>query len=167
MVVGGAASGKSRFAENLCISSGLPRFYVATAQAFDQEMRDKVAQHRVQRGTGWTTIEEPFALTQVLRERRAGEIVLVDCLTLWLTNVMLDERDVGAETAALLEAIAACPARLVIVSNEVGAGIVPENALVRRFRGAQGRLNQQVAAACDTVVTVIAGLPLALKGTLG
>lgn len=163
-ILGGAASGKSRIAENLVISSGRPRIYLATAQAFDDEMRSKVAVHRAQRGPDWTTIEEPVEIAPKLTERQADQIVLLDCVTLWLTNVILAERDEEADAAALLEALKAAPCPVVVVSNEVGLGIVPDNALSRRFRGAQGRLNQALAAQANLVVNMIAGLPQVLKG---
>jgi adenosylcobinamide kinase/adenosylcobinamide-phosphate guanylyltransferase len=129
-------------------------------------MRDRIAQHRRDRGDGWITVEAPLDLPAALAMARAEEVVLIDCATLWLTNHLLAEHDLAGETASLLAALAACPAPIVIVSNETGWGIVPENALARRFRDEQGRLNQRLAQAADLVVTVIAGLPLALKGRL-
>ena len=166
LVIGGARSGKSSFAESLIAGTGRPRRYIATAEARDDEMRDRIAQHRRDRGTGWTTVEAPLDLPAALALARADEVVLIDCATLWLTNHLLAEHDIAGETASLLAALAACPAPVVIVSNETGWGIVPENALARRFRDEQGRLNQRLAQAADLVVTVIAGLPLTLKGTL-
>lgn len=164
LVLGGARSGKSRFAEALIRATGLPRVYVATAQAFDAEMAARIAQHRADRGAGWRTVDAPLDLAgAVAAEDAAERAVLVDCLTLWLSNVMLAERDVEAESAALVARLAGMRARVVCVSNEVGMGIVPDNALGRRFRDAQGRLNQQVAAAADLTVFVAAGLPLVLK----
>nr|WP_249218952.1 bifunctional adenosylcobinamide kinase/adenosylcobinamide-phosphate guanylyltransferase [Loktanella sp. SALINAS62] len=165
-VLGGASSGKSVWAEQCVIGTNLPRIYLATAQAFDDEMRAKVAQHRHQRGPDWTTVEEPLEIPQVLRDQSAGAIVLLDCVTLWLSNVLLAGRDTDAACADLLAAVATVPGPLVIISNEVGMGIVPDNALSRRFRSAQGRLNRDLAASADTVVAVMAGLPLALKGDL-
>lgn len=166
LVLGGAASGKSKFAESLCVQSGLRRIYIATAQVFDAEMAAKVAKHLDQRGTGWTTIEAPLDVTSALETAGKDDVVLVDCATLWLTNVILGHHDLDAHTSALLTAIANTPATVVIVSNEVGQGIVPDNALSRKFRNAQGQLNQTIAARADTVVAVLAGLPLALKGAL-
>ncbi|WP_374433249.1 bifunctional adenosylcobinamide kinase/adenosylcobinamide-phosphate guanylyltransferase [Tabrizicola sp.] len=166
LVIGGARSGKSTFAEGLVTASRAPRRYIATAEAWDDEMRDRIARHRDDRGPAWTTIEAPLDLAGALRSARPGEAVLVDCATLWLTNHLLAEHDLTAETAGLIAALAACPAPVVIVTNETGWGIVPENALARRFRDAQGRLNQRLAAEADLVVTVIAGLPLVLKGAL-
>ncbi|SHI97213.1 bifunctional adenosylcobinamide kinase/adenosylcobinamide-phosphate guanylyltransferase [Wenxinia saemankumensis] len=167
LVLGGAASGKSSYAEALVTQSDFRPVYVATAEAHDDEMRAKIAAHRDARaGRGWVTIEESRNVAARLTERAPDEAVLIDCATLWLTNVLLAGGDVEAEGEALLAGIAACAAPVVLVSNEVGAGIVPETALGRRFRAAQGRLNQRAAAAADLVVLVTAGLPLALKGTL-
>ncbi len=166
LVTGGARSGKSAWAEALACRSALPRRYIATAQAWDDEMARRIAQHRTQRGPDWKTVEAPLALDTALAEAKAGEVVLVDCLTLWLTNHMLAEHDLTRKSAKLLESLASCPAAVIAVTNEVGWGIVPENALARAFRDAQGRLNQAVAVQADLVVAVIAGLPLALKGPL-
>lgn len=166
LVLGGAASGKSTFAESLVLQSGNTPVYLATAQVFDDEMAAKIARHRQMRGTGWTTIEEPLDLTPVLAQITPDQTVLIDCATLWLTNVILGEHDLDAHTNALLAAIAACQGPVVVVSNEVGQGIVPDNALSRKFRNAQGRLNQQIAGKADLVVAVMAGLPLVLKGQL-
>lgn len=166
LVIGGARSGKSTFAENLVGASARPRRYIATAEAWDDEMRARIARHRADRGPEWITVEAPLDLAAALGAARAGEAVLVDCATLWLTNHLLAEHDLGDEIARLLDALAACAAPVVIVSNETGWGIVPENALARRFRDEQGRLNQRLAAEAGLVVTVIAGLPLVLKGSL-
>ena len=163
-VVGGAASGKSAHAESLVLGAGGTPVYIATAEAHDAEMAAKIAAHREARaGRGWRTVEAPLDVAEVLKAATGGEVVLLDCATLWLTNVMLAGRDVEAEADRLLDALSACAAPVVVVSNEVGAGIVPETSLGRRFRAAQGRLNQRLAAAADHVVTVIAGLPLVLK----
>lgn len=166
LVIGGARSGKSAFAEGLVTATGRPRRYIATAEAWDDEMRDRIARHRQDRGAAWTTVEAPLDLGPALAGARPDEAVLVDCATLWLTNHLLADHDLPALTEALVQALAACPAPVVIVSNETGWGIVPDNALARRFRDAQGRLNQRLAAEAGLVVTVIAGLPLALKGTI-
>ena len=164
-ILGGAASGKSAYAEGLARRVPGPRHYIATAQAFDDEMADKIAAHRAGRAEdGWTTIEAPLELGRALRDTPAG-LVLLDCLTLWLSNMILSEGDQGS-IDALPEALVARPGPLIVVSNEVGGGIVPETPLGRRFRNAQGRLNQAVASRADCVVTVMAGLPLALKGEL-
>ncbi len=166
LVTGGARSGKSRLAEALVSGSGRTRRYIATAQAWDDEMRDRIALHRADRGTGWITVEAPLDLPAALAEAGPDEAVLVDCATLWLTNHLLAENDLDAAGAGLLAACASCAAPVVIVSNEVGWGIVPENALARRFRDAQGRLNQRIAAEAGLVVGVMAGLPMVLKGGL-
>lgn len=166
LVIGGARSGKSAFAEGLVTGTRRPRRYIATAEAWDDEMRARIAQHRSDRGAGWITAEAPLDLCGALAEAQPDEVVLVDCATLWLTNHLLADHDLAAETASLLAALAACTAPVVIVSNEVGWSIVPENALARRFRDDQGRLNQRLAQVAGLVVTVIAGLPLVLKGTL-
>lgn len=165
-VLGGAASGKSYFAEQLVIATEKPKIYIATAQAFDQEMQKKIAQHQVQRGPNWVTHEAPIDLASTVLGCDADTIVLIDCLTLWLTNVLLAERDVDADIDQLLNSLASALCPIVVVSNEVGQGIVPDNALSRRFRALQGRLNQRVATQADTVVGVMAGLPFVLKGEL-
>lgn len=166
LVLGGAASGKSKFAESLCLQSGLRKIYIATAQVFDDEMAAKVTKHLDQRGAGWITIEAPLDVASAMATTGKDDVVLVDCATLWLTNMILGDHDLAAHTDALLTALGDTPARVVIVSNEVGQGIVPDNALSRKFRNAQGQLNQAIAARADTVVAVMAGLPLALKGAL-
>ena len=143
-----------------------PRRYIATAQAFDAEMQDRIARHRAQRGTGWTTVEAPLELAAALAQARPGEVVLVDCLTLWLTNHLLADHDLVDEADRLEDALLACPAPVICVTNEVGWGIVPADPLSRRFRDEQGRLNQRLAAEAGMVVAVLCGLPLALKGQL-
>ena len=166
LVVGGARSGKSGFAERLLSATARPRRYIATAQGWDDEMRARIAQHRRDRGSDWITVEAPLDLASALADAEGGECVLIDCATLWLTNHLLADHDLEGEAATLLSALLACKAPVVVVSNEVGSGIVPDNALARRFRDAQGRLNQQLAGQATLVVTVIAGLPLVLKGQL-
>ena len=164
LVLGGARSGKSAFAEKLIGDSGLARIYLATATAGDDEMRARIAHHRAQRGEGWTTIEEPLALVDALtREAIHGRVVLVDCLTLWLSNLMLAERDPEIEVRRLTRFLDVAKYPVVLVSNEVGLGLVPDTPLGRRFRDAQGRLNQIVAACVPNVVFIAAGLPLWLK----
>ena len=166
LVLGGAASGKSAFAEERIVSAGKSRVYLATSQVFDDEMRQKVDRHLVQRGDGWTTVEEPLDLGPVLASLSQNQICLIDCATMWLSNHLLADSDLDAAQTDLLSALSTCPAQVVIVSNEVGHGIVPDNALARRFREAQGRLNIALAAQADLVVQVTAGLPLVLKGQL-
>lgn len=164
LVLGGAASGKSAFAEGLVQGVSEKPTYIATSQVFDAEMQAKVAAHRAARGAGWTTIEESLDIAGALASAPVDAPVLIDCATLWLTNVMLGEHDLEAAEADFLAALAVAEQPVVIVSNETGQGIVPENALARRFRNAQGRLNQRIAARADLVVAVMAGLPLVLKG---
>lgn len=166
LVIGGARSGKSTFAEGLIRQTSRPRRYIATSEAWDAEMRDRISRHQRDRGENWTTVEAPLDLAAALAAADAREAVLIDCATLWLTNHLLADHDLQAEVDHLLAALAACLAPVVIVSNEVGWGIVPENALARRFRDEQGRLNQRLAGDAWLVVTVIAGLPLTLKGQL-
>lgn len=165
LVLGGARSGKSAFAEALVSGSGLKAVYIATGRVWDEEMRQRVDAHRARRGAAWTTIEEPLELTDAIeREARQGRALLVDCLTLWITNLIMDERDIGTAFEAVLTAIhtAACP--VVLVSNEVGLGIVPDNAMARTFRDHAGQLHQSIAAIVAEVYFVAAGLPLKLKG---
>lgn len=162
LVIGGARSGKSSFAERQALGAGLRVTYIATGEARDAEMAQRIAHHRTRRSAHWHTVEEPLALAEALRREAAPDAcLLVDCLTLWLTNVLLAERD--DEIDRLLDALPPLPGRIILVSNEVGSGIVPENALARRFRDEQGRLNQRVAALADQVTLVTAGLPLTLK----
>lgn len=166
LVLGGARSGKSRYGEGLVTALGGPRVYIATSQVWDAEMAERVAKHRDDRGPDWTTVEEPRDLIGSLSRHAAeGTGVLVDCLTLWLTNLMMAEADVAAESAALVELLPTLPGRVVLVSNEVGMGIVPDNALARRFRDHAGRLHQSIAAVAPRVVLTVAGLPMFVKGT--
>jgi adenosyl cobinamide kinase/adenosyl cobinamide phosphate guanylyltransferase len=160
LVLGGARSGKSRHAETLVTALPPPWVYVATAQPFDAEMAARIAEHRARRAAGWQTIEAPLDLEGALAGDRP---VLVDCLTLWLSNLMLGGHDIARATAALEAALAARAAPTVLVANEVGLGIVPDNALARAFRDAAGRLNQTLAARADTVLFLVAGLPMRVK----
>lgn len=166
LILGGAASGKSAFSEGMIMASRQPRIYIATAQAFDDEMRGKVQKHLIQRGPDWRTIEAPLNTADVLKDLPADAVVLLDCATMWLSNQMLAENDLASEQAKLLEALEACPAHVVVVSNEVGLDVVPENDLARRFRDAQGTLNQAIAKRATLAVFVVAGLPMVLKGEL-
>lgn len=177
-VFGGARSGKSGYAENLAAGIGKPVVYVATAQAGDCEMQARIDHHRARRDASWTTVEEPLALGAVLRKWSApGNIVLIDCLTVWLSNLLFCEQrdypEVGRidvpdrfqrERADLLDAIEEARGDLIIVSNEVGMGIVPQGAISRWFVDEAGRLNQAVASRCERAVWVAAGMPLVLKG---
>ena len=159
-ILGGARSGKSRYAETLAAKHPGRKTYIATAEALDDEMRARIAQHRAQRGNGWDTIEAPLDLVGAL-ESSAG-LVLIDCITLWISNLMHHGRDVQAEVGKFCAALKS-KAKVVIVSNEVGLGIVPDNQLARAFRDEQGRANQRLAEIADDVIFVAAGLPLVLK----
>jgi adenosylcobinamide kinase/adenosylcobinamide-phosphate guanylyltransferase len=162
LVLGGARSGKSRMAENLAQS---PKYYIATAEAFDDEMKNRIATHKVQRGDGWETIEAPIALAAAITKHdRPETFILVDCITLWLSNLLLADMDWEDELEQLLGVLGSLKGEVVIVSNEVGLGIVPDNALARRFRDAQGIANQSIAEVADVVVMMIAGMDLQLKG---
>lgn len=164
LVMGGQRSGKSRYAEELVIASGLAPVYLATATPGDREMKDRIAAHRARRGEIWRTVEEPLDLGgAIARETGAGFHVLVDCMTLWVANLLGATRSVEDETSRLLEALTRVGGPVVIVTGEVGLGIVPANAASRDFADALGLLNQRVAAAVDRVVFVAAGLPLVLK----
>ena len=164
LVLGGARSGKSAFAEAQVATFGLPLVYLATATAGDGEMAARIAHHRARRGDGWHTVEEPLELVDALaRHATRDAAVLVDCLTLWLSNLVFADRDPEQEAARLIDWLRTAPGPVVLVSNEVGLGLVPETSLGRAFRDAQGRLNQQVAAVVSEAVFVAAGLPLWLK----
>lgn len=164
LTIGGTRSGKSRYAEERIERLELAPVYIATGMAGDPEMAARIEAHRRRRGPAWRTVEEPLELARCLAgEAKAGRAVLVDCLTLWLANLFEARRDVAAETDRLVEVLGGAPGAIALVSNEVGGGVVPENALARRFADAQGVLNQRVAAAVDEVVLVAAGLPLVLK----
>ena len=165
-IVGGAASGKSLWAEDFTNTSVKSKTYLATAQVLDGEMRAKVDLHIARRDQSWSLIETHLDLRPALCALKSHQICLIDCATMWLSNHLLANSDLATAQVALLGAINDCPADLVIVSNEVGQGIVPENALARQFREAQGRLNIALAARADLVVQVTVGLPLVLKGTL-
>jgi adenosylcobinamide kinase/adenosylcobinamide-phosphate guanylyltransferase len=170
LVLGGARSGKSRYAESLIAALPPPYVYVATAEIRDHEMADRVAEHRSRRGDQWITIECPLELLQTLRRQcSAAHPVLVDCLTLWISNLLLDygEAEALRHVDQLCELIPSLPFPLVLVSNEVGTGIVPENATARVFRDLAGRTNQRIAAACRTVSYLVAGIPLTIKESGG
>ena len=160
-VLGGARSGKSRFAESLCQA---PRTYIATAQAFDDEMIRRIAQHQSDRGKTWWTMESPLDIVGAMREAKGD--VLLDCLTLWLNNLLMAEKDVQTSLDVLLAQLQINQQKLVIVSNELGLGLVPEHGLSRRFRDLHGLMNQQVAAIADCVVFTVAGIPQVIKGRL-
>ena len=162
-ILGGARSGKSARAQALAEAAGETRLYIATAEALDAEMEARIARHKADRGGGWRTVEAPLELVAAM-DAADAPVLLVDCLTLWLSNLMHHERDVEAESDALCKSLGRFEGEVILVSNEVGLGLVPETPLGRAFRDAQGRLNQRVAAACDVVEFVAAGLPLRLKG---
>ncbi|MBX2805983.1 MAG: bifunctional adenosylcobinamide kinase/adenosylcobinamide-phosphate guanylyltransferase [Hyphomicrobiales bacterium] len=163
-VLGGARSGKTSRALSLAETFS-QRIYIATAQALDTEMEERIARHKLERGNLWTTVEAPLDLPRAIGEvAEADAVCVIDCLTLWLSNLMGADRDIAKETARLCNAVAQARPALILVSNEVGLGIVPDNALARAFRDHQGRLNQAVAASVDCVEFVAAGLPLRLKG---
>ena len=170
LVLGGAASGKSAFAEGL-LDGVSPRVYIATAQGFDGEMTDKIAQHKTRRGADWHTIESPRGLAKAIENAPLNAPqggILVDCITMWLANIMDADMDtdMDGEIAAFLHVFETSEKRLILVSNETGLGIVPDSPDVRRFRQSQGELNQALAARADCVIQVIAGLPLILKGQI-
>ena len=166
LVLGGASSGKSAFAEALVLSTGKRALYLATAQALDSEMAERIASHRAARARNWRTLEVPLDVAATLAGLAGNQVVLLDCATLWLSNHMARESDMDAEQAALISALETCAPSVVVVSNEVGQGGVPDNALARAFAQTQGRLNQAVAARADLVVSVMAGLATVLKGSL-
>lgn len=161
LVTGGAASGKSAFGERLVVASGRPRVYLATARVHDHEMGEKVANHVRTRGANWRTIE---GSVDALAGCDASEVVLLDCATMFLTNALMDEVDLNAATDNLLFCLSNSPCPVVIVSNELGQGVVPDTALARRFRNAHGVMNQRLAAQAAWAFGVMAGLPLTLKG---
>ena len=164
LVLGGARSGKSTYAERLIEATGLPKVYVATAQAFDAEMQARIEEHRARR-SGWQTIDAPLELANVLHAQSGkGNAILVDCLTLWLTNLLMAEHDIASAFHVLLGVLRRADHPIVLVSNEVGLGIVPENALARAFRDHTGRLHQMIAAEAGQVHFIAAGLPIKLKG---
>ena len=167
LILGGARSGKSAFAEGLVDESGLTKIYLATSQAYDSEMEDRISVHRQRRGPEWNIVEEPLALIDALEQASSQDTcILVDCLTLWLTNLMMAERDVDAECDALclaLPNLTNSGANILFVSNEVGQGIVPMERMARDFRDHAGRLHQKLAAAVPHVWFVTAGLPQKLK----
>lgn len=168
LILGGARSGKSRLAERLAQESGLAVTYIATAQPQDAEMAQRIAAHRARRPAHWTSIEEPLALAVTLKAHAApGRCLLVDCLTLWLTNLLLhpDPAVFDRERAALLAALPDLPGQIILVSNETGMGVVPLGELTRRYCDEAGWLHQELAAQCERVLLTVAGIPLTLKGT--
>ncbi len=168
LVLGGARSGKSRFAQAQAeaqVEASPGRLvYIATAEALDAEMEERIARHRDDRGPCWQTVEAPLELAAAIAaESRPDRVLLVDCLTLWASNLMVAERDVFPAIAELTAAISEAPGKIILVSNEIGLGIVPENALARRFRDVAGEINQAAAACVDSAILMVAGLPITLK----
>ena len=164
LILGGARSGKSAFAQAQAENLPGALVYIATAQAFDTEMEDRIARHQADRGGRWQTVETPLDLAKAIASHsRANTVLLVDCLTLWASNLMFAEADIEAAIADLAAAINKAPGRIILVSNEVGLGIVPDNALARRFRDVAGTINQAIARTVDSVVFIAAGLPMVLK----
>ncbi|MBD8065536.1 bifunctional adenosylcobinamide kinase/adenosylcobinamide-phosphate guanylyltransferase [Devosia sp. PTR5] len=166
LVLGGARSGKTAFAERLALHAGARPAYLATASVLDGEMRDRVSTHKASRGVEFTTIEEPLALSQtIVRAGAQHDVILVDCLTLWITNLLMANEDVATAVSDLYATLTEFrQAKVVLVSNEVGLGIVPDNAMARTFRDLAGSAHQRLAEICDDVYFVAAGLPLTLKG---
>ena len=167
LILGGARSGKSRLAERLAAESGLEVVYVATSQPLDGEMNSRIRSHRDRRPVEWGLVEEPLALARVLEEQASpGRCLLVDCLTLWLTNLLMldDEAHLDRECDALLASLQTLPGRVILVSNETGLGVVPMGELTRRYVDTAGLLHQAVAGRCERVVFTVAGLPMILKG---
>jgi adenosylcobinamide kinase/adenosylcobinamide-phosphate guanylyltransferase len=167
LVLGGARSGKSLFAENLILNSGLKPVYIATGRAFDEEMSGRISIHQDRRGKNWETVEEPLALSDaILQAAHPGRAILVDCLTLWVTNLMMAGANIDTECDGLIAALNDLHVPIVLVSNEVGLGIIPESKMGREFRDYAGAVNQRVAKACKNAWFVAAGLPLVLKSSI-
>ena len=167
LVTGGAKSGKSRFAENLLLKSDKSLIYLATATAFDDEMRKRIKQHQSHRNQRWSTIEESISIVEVIKENaKRDTAILVDCITLWLTTLMVKEMDIEGETERLVELIPTLPGVIVIVTNELGTGLVPEVKMARQFRDYAGSLNQKLASVCDAAYLVVAAQPILLKPVL-
>ncbi len=164
LVLGGARSGKSVYAEKLVENSGKSKVYIATGEARDAEMSARIGLHQARRGQDWQTIEAPMEVCKALQQVAGGSIVLLDCVTLWVSNLMATERNVVEEVQNFCQLLAKLPCDIIIVSNEVGLGIVPDNALARRFRDEAGQANQMIADACDRVVFVAAGQAMVMKG---
>jgi adenosylcobinamide kinase/adenosylcobinamide-phosphate guanylyltransferase len=163
LITGGARSGKSALAERMTLALGTPAVYIATAEAWDDEMADRIARHRARRGAEWETVAEPLDLVRALTETDGGRPRLVDCITLWLSNLMLGGHDWETEVARLTDIIPRLAAPVVFVTNEVGSGIVPDNALARAYRDAAGNANQRLATACDELWLCVSGHPLKVK----
>ena len=164
LVIGGARSGKSVYAESLAGDTPIDPVYIATGTPSDVQMAARIQEHRARRGDRWRTVEEPLNLASIIaNDAVPGCVVLIDCLTLWLANLMAAKYDPPTETARLIHTLDAAAGPIILVTNEVGLGIVPDNALAREFRDHAGRLNQEVAGVADRVIFVTAGLPMTLK----
>jgi adenosylcobinamide kinase/adenosylcobinamide-phosphate guanylyltransferase len=167
LIIGGARSGKSAHSQSLAQAEAARRggapVMIATAEPLDEEMRERIARHRAERGPGWRTVEAPLDPAAAITSLAAADCAVVDCLTLWLSNLMFAERDLVAATDGLLQAAARSSSEIILVTNEVGMSIVPENALARRFRDEAGRMNRRAAERADEVVVMFAGIPLRLK----
>jgi adenosylcobinamide kinase/adenosylcobinamide-phosphate guanylyltransferase len=164
LVLGGARSGKSRYAQQRAEALDGELVFIATAQALDAEMTDRITRHRLDRGARWHTVEAPIEIADAIAaESRADRVLLIDCLTLWASNLMFAERDIDCEVRKLTDAMARAPGPIILVANEVGLGIVPENKLARQFRDVAGSINQAVASAANEAIFVAAGLPMRLK----
>lgn len=164
-MIGGISSGKSAFAERMVLQSGLAKVYVATAEGRDGEMSDKIAAHRARRaGQGWRTVEAPHEVARALAQIEAGEIALLDCITFWLSNLMIDDGDWREELEILTEVLVQMPAPVVAITNDVSSGFGPADGLAGEFQRTQGLVNQRLAGMADLVVQVTAGLPTVLKG---
>ena len=164
MILGGARSGKSRFAETILSSSRRKLVYIATGRAMDEEMSERIAAHKDRRGSAWETVEEPLALVDAIRNSaHPGRAILVDCLTLWLTNLMMADASVDKEVVDLVRYLEGVDVPVVLVSNETNLGVVPDNAMARRFVDHCGVMNQKIASMAGTVYGVTAGLPMQLK----
>lgn len=164
LILGGTRSGKSSFAQALAEKNEKSLVYIATAEAFDQEMTDRIERHQQDRGPAWQTVEESHDIAAVIAAHSSSQAtLLIDCLTIWLSNLMLADSDVEAALEKLIDTLKAAPGSVILVSNEVGSGIVPESPLGRKFRDESGRMNQRLAAISDNVALIVAGLPLWLK----
>jgi len=166
LITGGARSGKSKYAEQRAVALGLRRLYIATAEAKDDEMARRIEEHKLRRGSDWLTVEEPVELCSVLLAQRGRiDAALIDCITLWLSNLLLRENDVSTERRVgdLLETLPRLDFHVIFVTNEVGSAIVPDNALARDFRDLAGSVNQRLAARANEVVLMVAGIPMLLK----
>ena len=164
-VIGGARSGKTSYALGEALSRPAERrVMIATAEALDEEMTERIARHRQERGEAWVTVEAPLALASAVRDLRAGEVAVIDCLTLWLSNLLLGDLEIAPAVEELSRTLTESPAEIIVISNEVGQGVVPDNPLARRFRDEAGWMHQKMAAAAGRAVMVVAGLPVVLKG---